>query len=195
MNVRRSSNSGIDRIVLDDRWEGERFPLFQLLRDPRIGAGAGRRGRAGADRRVESGCPVARESGSGGGPRLGCGGGAGRGCHYAQSGEHRDLANQVNVRKSNQVNIGAFRGSFLEPAPRSSRAKPPDVVSGVSCTATRGVAGWRGRIRTFDLLIQSQAPYRLATRQWSVRDDTAAQSRTGIAVHHATWRRRPVSTS
>src|SRR4051794_36904438 len=25
--------------------------------------------------------------------------------------------------------------------------------------------GWRGRIRTFDLLIQSQAPYRLATRQ------------------------------
>jgi hypothetical protein len=32
-------------------------------------------------------------------------------------------------------------------------------------TATRWVAGWRGRIRTFDLLIQSQAPYRLATRQ------------------------------
>jgi hypothetical protein len=27
--------------------------------------------------------------------------------------------------------------------------------------------GWRGRIRTFDLLIQSQAPYRLATRQWN----------------------------
>ena len=33
--------------------------------------------------------------------------------------------------------------------------------------------GWRGRIRTFDLLIQSQAPYRLATRQWSGGDDTA----------------------
>ena len=32
----------------------------------------------------------------------------------------------------------------------------------------RGV-GWRGRIRTFDLLIQSQAPYRLATRQWRRR--------------------------
>jgi hypothetical protein len=28
------------------------------------------------------------------------------------------------------------------------------------------MAGWRGRIRTFGLLIQSQAPYRLATRQW-----------------------------
>ena len=26
-------------------------------------------------------------------------------------------------------------------------------------------AGWGGRIRTFDLLIQSQAPYRLATPQ------------------------------
>ena len=34
--------------------------------------------------------------------------------------------------------------------------------------------GWRGRIRTFDLLIQNQAPYRLATRQWSVGDDTAS---------------------
>ena len=33
---------------------------------------------------------------------------------------------------------------------------------------------WTGRIRTFDLLIQSQAPYRLATRQWSGRDDTAS---------------------
>ena len=33
--------------------------------------------------------------------------------------------------------------------------------------------GWRGRIRTFDLLIQSQAPYRLATRQWSGGDDIA----------------------
>ena len=32
--------------------------------------------------------------------------------------------------------------------------------------------GWRGRIRTFDLLIQSQAPYRLATRQRAGRDDT-----------------------
>src|SRR4051794_37806659 len=31
------------------------------------------------------------------------------------------------------------------------------------------LVGWRGRIRTFDLLIQSQAPYRLATRQWSAR--------------------------
>jgi hypothetical protein len=54
---------------------------------------------------------------------------------------------------------GALRGSFLEPAPRSSRTKPPDVVWGVPRAATRGVAGWRdtgwrGRIRTFDLLIQ-----------------------------------------
>ena len=64
-------------------------------------------------------------------------------------------SNQVKVRKSNQVNVGASRGSFLESAPRSSRTKPPDVVWGVPRTATRGIAGWRGRIRTFDLLIQS----------------------------------------
>jgi LCP family protein required for cell wall assembly len=34
--------------------------------------------------------------------------------------------------------------------------------------------GWRGRIRTFDLLIQSQAPYRLATRQWGGGHRTAS---------------------
>ncbi len=42
--------------------------------------------------------------------------------------------------------------------------------------------GWRGRIRTFDLLIQSQAPYRLATRQWSGRDDTAYAGGTANAA-------------
>jgi hypothetical protein len=31
VNVIRSSNSGIDRIALDDGREGERFPLFPLL--------------------------------------------------------------------------------------------------------------------------------------------------------------------
>ena len=35
VNVIRSSNSGIDRIALDDRWEGERFPVFPLLQDGR----------------------------------------------------------------------------------------------------------------------------------------------------------------
>jgi hypothetical protein len=44
------------------------------------------------------------------------------------------------VRKSNQVNFGAFRGSFIEPAPRSSSTKPPDAAVGVDWTATRGVA-------------------------------------------------------
>ena len=93
--------------------------------------------------------------------------GAGRGCQSAASGEEDDPANHVNVKKSNQVNFDAFRGSFLESTLRSVRTRPPDVVVGSPWTATRGVAGWRGRIRTFDLLIQSQAPYRLATRQWS----------------------------
>ena len=37
--------------------------------------------------------------------------------------------------------------------------------------------GWRGRIRTFDLLIQSQAPYRLATRQWFVLGPGSAAAR------------------
>jgi hypothetical protein len=32
VNVIRSSNSGLDRIALDDRWEGEGFPVFPLLR-------------------------------------------------------------------------------------------------------------------------------------------------------------------
>jgi hypothetical protein len=30
VNVIRSCNSGIDRIALDDRWEGEGFPVFPL---------------------------------------------------------------------------------------------------------------------------------------------------------------------
>ena len=111
--------------------------------------------------------------------------GAGRGCQSAASGEQDDPANHVNVKKSNQVNFDAFRGSFLESTLRSVRTRPPDVVVGRFWTATRGVTGWRGRIRTFDLLIQSQAPYRLATRQWSGRDDTASprQGRTtGLAT-------------
>ena len=49
VNVIRSSNSGIERIVLDDRWEGERFPLFPVLRkrlrdDLALPAGARSRG-------------------------------------------------------------------------------------------------------------------------------------------------------
>jgi hypothetical protein len=50
--------------------------------------------------------------------------------------------------------MGRISGLLLEPAPRSSRTKPPDVVVGIDLTATRRVAGWRGRIRTFDLVIQ-----------------------------------------
>ena len=38
VNVTRSSDSGIDRIGLDDGWEGERFPLFPLLPGGRQGA-------------------------------------------------------------------------------------------------------------------------------------------------------------
>jgi hypothetical protein len=99
------------------------------------------------------------------------GGDAGRGRQHAGSGEHRDPVNQVNVQKSTQVNFDAFRGSFLEPAPRCFRTKPPDLVVGIDWTATRGVTGWRGRIRTFDLLIQSQTPESgLASRHVSVQD-------------------------
>ena len=54
-----------------------------------------------------------------------------------------------------------------EPEDRGARLRLVTVALGVQLAeeGTRGVAGWRGRIRTFDLLIQSQAPYRLATRQ------------------------------
>ena len=82
-------------------------------------------------------------------------------------------ANQVNVQKSNQVDFAASRGSFLESTPLLLPHETTRCVWGVPRIATRGAAGWRGRIRTFDLLIQSQAPYRLATRQWSGSDDTA----------------------
>ena len=54
------------------------------------------------------------------------------------------------------MNICASRGSLLEPEPRSFRTKPPDALWGIPWPTTRWVAGWRGRIRTFDLLIQSQ---------------------------------------
>src|SRR5438270_13515314 len=54
---------------------------------------------------------------------------------------------------------------------RSSRDDPSVLVGGpsldargLSCVSALGV-GWGGRIRTFDLLIQSQAPYHLATPQ------------------------------
>lgn|SRR5215203_7065858 len=65
-------------------------------------------------------------------------------------GSHRSLIRSRSRRAS--------RGPFLELVPYPRRAKPPDVVIGVGWTATRSVAGWRGRIRTFDLLIQSQIP-------------------------------------
>ena len=46
---------------------------------------------------------------------------------------------------------------------RTLESPPARCRRGHSCSDV----GWRGRIRTFDLLIQSQAPYRLATRQWT----------------------------
>jgi hypothetical protein len=61
---------------------------------------------------------------------------------------------QAIAANERRGNFGAFRGSFVEPAPRSSRTKPPDAVGEVRWTAIRGGTGWRGRIRTFDLLIQ-----------------------------------------
>ena len=38
VNVIRSSNAGIERIVLDDDWEGERFPMFPLLPETALGS-------------------------------------------------------------------------------------------------------------------------------------------------------------
>ncbi|MEA2513004.1 MAG: hypothetical protein QOJ59_2491 [Thermomicrobiales bacterium] len=54
----------------------------------------------------------------------------GRSIREAGSGDHYDPANQVN--------FGACHGAFLEPAPRSSRTQPPDVVVGSPPIATRG---------------------------------------------------------
>ena len=46
--------------------------------------------------------------------------------------------------------------------PRERRKSWPGALTPVPL-----LGGWRGRIRTFGLLIQNQAPYRLATRQWN----------------------------
>ena len=53
---------------------------------------------------------------------------------------------------------------FGRAAPSTSSAVAVAAGGAVILTGIVGI-GWRGRIRTFDLLIQSQAPYRLATRQ------------------------------
>ena len=47
-------------------------------------------------------------------------------------------------------------------APREHEKSWPGALTPVPL-----LGGWRGRIRTFGLLIQNQAPYRLATRQWN----------------------------
>jgi hypothetical protein len=78
-----------------------------------------------------------------------------------------------------------------------TRRRGQGAVRSVAAVLTEGVAaleeksgarwfGWRGRIRTFDLLIQSQAPYRLATRQWAGRHDTRPNLHTRISVGRLT---------
>ena len=74
------------------------------------------------------------------------------------------------VRRTNDrfaLNTSApdFQGPpFLLHAGLGKTAPPQDVVVVFPRHPTGHGVGWRGRIRTFDLLIQSQAPYRLATR-------------------------------
>jgi hypothetical protein len=79
----------------------------------------------------------------------------------------------VNFAGSTKLTLKlAFHCSLKRP--RSTIGAPVMSVAPWSFEAHILCVGWRGRIRTFDLLIQSQAPYRLATRQWSGRDDTAS---------------------
>ena len=80
----------------------------------------------------------------------------------ARSGDPRPVRESPGTRSGESgersivesCELRGISGLLLGAAPRSSRTKPPYVVTGSSWTATRGVAGWRGRIRTFDLLIQ-----------------------------------------
>ncbi len=74
---------------------------------------------------------------------------------------------RVERLKTNQVNFGASQGSSWSPRPALLARNHLDVAVESPPIPTASRDGWRGRIRTFDLLIQSQAPYRLATRQWN----------------------------
>ena len=91
----------------------------------------------------------------------------------------------AQIRKSNQVKIGAAPGSFLEPARRSSRTRPPDVVvEGPWNNYPRG--SWLARK---DSNLRSPDPEdsgRLC--RWSVRFERGADSdscRAGNQVEHA----------
>jgi hypothetical protein len=65
-----------------------------------------------------------------------------------------------------------FRGPAICPGSRGDQRAPTQHVAvDPRCAPTCGGVGWRGRIRTFDLLIQSQAPESgLANHRVSVED-------------------------
>gem|GEM_PF-5200588 len=87
---------------------------------------------------------------------------------------------RVPGRRSNRsIHQSIHRPGPDLPRPAAGHRQTPDCVRGV---------GWRGRIRTFNPLIQSQVPYRLATRQRRPRSlprlPPAVEDRPG-AAHRA----------
>ena len=96
---------------------------------------------------------------------------------------HSALATTVDVYShltpAMSEQVADIMGAVLGPVRRGSATAEGTVRVRVESERPRGLTpgaslhvqevGWRGRIRTFDLLIQSQAPYRLATRQWGRR--------------------------
>jgi hypothetical protein len=80
---------------------------------------------------------------------------------------------RADAHRSGRPESGAQRSVGQAPKTISSApcwrgvgaVRPQDVVAQRSASAASCVIGWRGRIRTFNPLIQSQVPYHLATRQ------------------------------
>src|SRR6478672_6550139 len=84
--------------------------------------------------------------------RVGCAGSAGSSLHE-------------NTLRRRSAATQTTRGRGRPLRKRLGTNEAPPAIAGGAHRASG--FGWRGRIRTFDLLIQSQAPYRLATRQWT----------------------------
>ena len=84
-----------------------------------------------------------------------------------RSGARPESPNQVHAMVRDQVTEPRSVPPTGGPVTLDRVARALGVVVWNAQPTTGSRDGWRGRIRTFDLLIQNQAPYRLATRQWN----------------------------
>ena len=89
-------------------------------------------------------------------------------------------------QKSKQANIGASWGSFLEPAPRSSRTNPPDVVVRNPRTLRMvGMAGVEGFEPSIFLIQRTPDVSPMVGAIWSVARTRISVGPAGNQVEHA----------